>query len=87
MLHNYQSHQIPEETRKLAPIYDLVSTVPYIKNDTMALTLTGSKRWPKHKVLRSFAKQHCLLGNKQIKTIEEQVEQAIKECLPLLRNL
>jgi serine/threonine-protein kinase HipA len=86
-LHDYRSHQIPSVTRKLAPIYDLVSTVPYIKNDTMALTLTGSKRWPKQKVLHSFAKQHCLLGNKQIDEIEEQVEQAIIDSLPLLEEL
>ena len=86
-LHDYRSHQIPEAARKLAPLYDLVSTIPYIKNDTMALTLTGSKRWPKHKVLHSFARQHCLLGNKQIEAIEEQVEQAIKDSLPLLKQL
>ncbi|MEE9343558.1 MAG: type II toxin-antitoxin system HipA family toxin [Gammaproteobacteria bacterium] len=86
-LHDYRRHQIPETARKLAPLYDLVSTIPYIKNDTMALTLTGSKRWPKHKVLHSFARQHCLLGNKQIEAIEEQVEQAIKDSLPLLKQL
>jgi serine/threonine-protein kinase HipA len=86
-LHDYRSHQIPKVARKLAPLYDLVSTMPYIKNDTMALTLTGSKRWPKHKVLHSFARQHCLLGNKQIEAIEEQVEQAIKDSLPLLKQL
>ncbi len=86
-LNNYRSNQIPDVTRKLAPIYDLVSTVPYIKSDTMALTLTGSKRWPKRKVLHAFAKQHCLLGNKQIDAIEEQVEQAIRKSLHLLKQL
>ena len=86
-LHNYRSHQIPEVTRKLAPIYDLVSTIPYIKNDTMALSLTGSKRWPKQKVLHSFAKQHCLLGNQKMTEIEEQVEQAISDSLRLLKEL
>lgn len=86
-LQDYQNHQIPAVTRKLAPMYDLVSTIPYLKNDIMALTLTGSKRWPKRKVLQAFAKQHCLLSNKQIKTIEEQVEQAISESLPMLKEL
>jgi serine/threonine-protein kinase HipA len=86
-LKNYQENQIPETVRKLAPIYDLVSTVPYIENDTMALTLTGSKRWPKHKVLHNFARQHCLLSNKQITKIEEEVEQAIQANLPLLKQL
>jgi len=86
-LTDYRSHQIPEVSRKLAPIYDLVSTVPYIKNDTMALTLTGSKRWPKPKVLHKFAMQHCQLNKKQIDVIEEQVEQAIISSLPLLEQL
>ncbi|MEE9444998.1 MAG: type II toxin-antitoxin system HipA family toxin [Cocleimonas sp.] len=86
-LHDYHSHQIPDVVRKLAPIYDLVSTVPYLKSDSMALTLTGSKRWPKRKVLHNFARQHCLLGNKQINTIEEQVEHAISESFPLLQQL
>lgn len=86
-LSDYRSHQIPNVARKLAPIYDLVSTVPYINNDTMALTLTGSKRWPKRKVLHKLAVQHCLLSNKQINEIEEQVEQALSDSLSLLEQL
>ena len=86
-LKNHHSHQVPTTIRKLAPIYDLVSTVPYIKSDTMALTLTGSKRWPKRKVLNQFARQHCLLSNKQINVIEEQVELAISDSVPLLKKL
>ena len=86
-LKNYQENQTPETSRRLAPIYDLVSTVPYIANDTMALTLTGSKRWPKRKVLHNFARQHCQLTQQKIKKIEEQVEAAIIANLPLLEQL
>ncbi|MCK5725605.1 MAG: type II toxin-antitoxin system HipA family toxin [Thiotrichaceae bacterium] len=86
-LKNYHQHKLPEGSRKLAPFYDLVSTVPYIKNDTMALTLTGSKRWPKPKVLHAFARQHCQLNQVQITEIEEQVEQAVIGGLPLLEAL
>jgi len=86
-LRNYHQHQIPQSTRRLAPFYDLVSTVPYIKNDTMALTLTGSKRWPKQKVLHNFARQHCLLSQLQINKIEEQVKSALAGSLPLLEAL
>jgi serine/threonine-protein kinase HipA len=53
----------------------------------MALTLTGSKRWPKRKVLQAFAKQHCQLGAQQIGEIEAAVEQAIGQNLPLLERL
>ena len=36
---------------RLAPVYDLVSTVPYLPKDAMALTLNGSTDWPNRKML------------------------------------
>ena len=36
---------------RLAPVYDLVSTVPYLPRDAMALTLNGSTNWPNRKML------------------------------------
>lgn len=73
--------------RRLAPIFDIVSTVPYIKNDTMALSLTGSKRWPKWKVLVQFGKQHCGLSASKVSQIAAQVQQAVQQTLPLLNAL
>lgn len=35
----------PFGVRKLAPVYDIVSTVVYLKNDVLALTLAGRKVW------------------------------------------
>lgn len=86
-LQGFRSGAVPHLTRTLAPVFDLVSTVPYLPHDTMALTLTGSKRWPKRKVLHTFAKQHCLLDIQQIEAIEAAVEQAIQHNLPLLERL
>ena len=86
-LNHYLENKMPNTPRKLAPIYDLVSTTPYIPNDTMALTLTGSKHWPKQKALHDFAHQHCQLTTAKIKLIEEQVEDAIQSTLPLLEQL
>lgn len=86
-LKDYGENTIPSSIRELAPVYDIVSTVPYLPNDTMALTLTGSKRWPKRKVLHSFGRQHCLLTQKQINQIEEQVDKGIESSLPLLDRL
>jgi len=86
-LQGYSENQIPETVRKLAPIYDLVSTVPYLPKDTMALTLTGSKRWPKRKVLHDFGRQHCQLSQRHIDQIEAQIDEAVKEGLPLLEKL
>jgi serine/threonine-protein kinase HipA len=42
---------MPKATIKFSPVFDIVSTTPYLPNDTMALSLTGSKRWPKQEVL------------------------------------
>ncbi|WMP15890.1 type II toxin-antitoxin system HipA family toxin [Thiothrix lacustris] len=86
-LHAFRRGEVPSVTRTLAPVFDLVSTVPYLPHDTMALTLTGSKRWPKRKVLQAFAKQHCQLAAQQIGEIEAAVEQAIRQNLPLLERL
>jgi serine/threonine-protein kinase HipA len=36
---------------RLAPVYDLVSTRPYLPKDAMALTLNGSTNWPDRKTL------------------------------------
>jgi serine/threonine-protein kinase HipA len=61
--------------------------VPYLPNDTMALLLNGSKRWPKRKVLHQFARQHCGLSLKMIEQIEGEVEAAIESQLGLLQSL
>lgn len=86
-LTDYRSGQSPAVARKLAPIFDLVSTTPYIPRDSMALTLTGSKRWPKWKVLEKFAKIHCRLNNKTIEKIVSDVEESCAASYPLLEQL
>jgi len=86
-LKNYKLGQMPEVERQLAPVFDIVSTVPYLPNDTMALSLTGSKRWPKWKVLQQFATQHCGLNSKQIEQAVNEVEQAAKQTIPLISDL
>lgn len=59
---------------RLAPIYDVVSTTAYIKEDIQALTLLGSKRWRDEAHLERFAIEHCQLTLKQTR-------QAVAECL------
>lgn len=86
-LKHYRLGQLPESERKLAPIFDIVSTVPYIQDDTMALSLTGSKRWPKWKVLQKFAKQHCALNTQKIDLAVDEVYSARDHILPLLNKL
>lgn len=86
-LSGYRTGQGPSATRTLAPVFDLVSTTPYIPRDSMALTLTGSKRWPKWKVLERFAKIHCRLDNKIIERIVTDVDAACSASYPLLEQL
>ena len=68
---------------RLAPVYDMVSTVAYAPKDTLALDLNGSKRYPSRKELIQFARQSCGLQNKIAETIlakiAEGVELAIRE--------
>ena len=86
-LHQFQLGYSPQVERQLAPVFDIVSTVPYLPNDSMALSLTGSKRWPKWKVLQQFARQHCGLNSKQINLAVDEVQQATMLTLPLLSDL
>lgn len=86
-LHDHRVGKMVETERQLAPIYDLISTVPYLPRDTMALTLTGSKRWPKPKVLKTFGTAHCQLSQAQIEKAEQEVAEGIKTNLPLLSEL
>jgi serine/threonine-protein kinase HipA len=86
-LEQYRLGEHPKMMRELAPVFDIVSTVPYIPNDTMALSLTGSKRWPKWKVLLKFAKQHCDLNEAKATAIAQQVKQAALDTLPVVETL
>lgn len=61
----------------LAPIYDVVTTTVYIKNDIPALRLSDGKLWWKEKTYKTFAKQSCGLTNKEYETILQECENAI----------
>lgn len=49
----------PEGTVELSKAYDIVSTTLYLPADSLALTLGGSKRFPKAKALLAFGRTHC----------------------------
>lgn len=86
-LPNYREGDIPATQRRFAPVYDLVNTTAYLPQDTMALSLTGSKRWPKWKVLDKFARIHCRLNGKQIDQVVDDVEQACAVSMDTLSGL
>ncbi len=61
----------------LAPIYDVITTTLYIKNDIPALKMSGGKVWWKAKTYATFAKQTCQLAHKEYETILVECEHAI----------
>ena len=66
---------------RFAPAYDIVSTTPYIKGDSLALTLAGSKRFPKAKQLYNFAKLQCNLQPAKTAAILEEVAEAVVKTM------
>lgn len=65
------------EDSYLAPIYDVITTTIYLKNDIPALRLSDGKLWWKEKTYKTFAKQSCGLSNSEYKTILEECKEAV----------
>lgn len=65
----------------IAPVFDLVTTTPYLAHDAMALTLTGTKRWPGRKALEDFGRIACSLSAEEVRTCLENVEQGVSETI------
>ena len=66
----------------LAPVYDLVSTVPYLPKDAMALTLNGSTNWPDLKVLTRLGQTRCDLSLAVITRIVEETADVLATIAP-----
>lgn len=61
----------------LAPTFDVLTTTPYLPNDSLALTLDGTKRWPDTKRLVKFGVRHCGLTSPAAKSILLEVAEAV----------
>jgi len=66
------------EDVRLAPIYDVITTTIYIKNDIPALKLGDAKLWWKEKTLKTFATKSCGLSNKEYIDVLKICQNAIK---------
>lgn len=62
---------------QFAPIYDVITTTIYIKNDIPALKMSDSKLWWKEKTYKTFAKQSCGLSNKEYNDLLLECKNAI----------
>ncbi len=61
----------------LAPIYDVITTTMYIKNDIPALRLGDEKLWWKEKTYKTFAKLSCGLSNTEYESILDECKNSI----------
>ena len=66
----------------LAPIYDLVSTQPYIPKDPMALTLNGTTNWPDYKALMLLGQTRCDLSSQTIKRVLGETADTLSKIAP-----
>ncbi len=79
-------YETADKPVRFAPAYDIVTTTPYIKGDSLALTLDGSKNFPKAKKLLNFAKLHCGLQPVKTASILEEVAEAVVKTMDELRQ-
>jgi serine/threonine-protein kinase HipA len=71
---------------RLAPAYDLVTTAVYMPNDSMALTMNGSTKWPSAKDLRRLGETRMASTPSQVKNIFERVGDAMSHTVNELRS-
>ena len=62
---------------RLAPVYDLVTTAVYLPQDTMALTLNGTTRWPSSKDLQRLGETRIGATPARVRQILERIAEAI----------
>lgn len=74
----------PETEVSLAPAYDIVSTTPYIPNDSLALLLGNSKQFPTRLELISFARRFCSLTERRTNQLLDWVAHGVESALPEL---
>ncbi len=69
----------PGAAVRLAPVYDVVTTVAYIPKDVPALALAGTKKWWPRKILEQFAIAHLALPIGKISHIINETSEAVAD--------
>ena len=69
---------------RLAPVFDIVTTTAYLPQDSMALTLAGSTRWPDRKKLTKLGTTLCGLSPKTVNDIIDHISASVTETRPTL---
>lgn len=76
----------PEGRIDFAPAYDLVSTTPYIPDDTLALSLGGTKRFPDRNGLARFVRQTTGATERAAAQLLTQASHGIKTAIDLAKQ-
>ncbi|MDF1581290.1 MAG: HipA domain-containing protein [Desulfuromonadales bacterium] len=63
----------------LAPVFDVVTTTAYIKNDVPALAIDGRKKWWPRKILERYAMAHLSLPPGEVKEIVSRMADAVMD--------
>lgn len=71
----------PEDEVALSPAYDIVSTLPYIPKDTLALDLAGTREFPERARLQKFVRQVTGMTAKAAQRLLDQVDIGIDVAL------
>jgi serine/threonine-protein kinase HipA len=74
----------PEAEVSFAPAYDIVSTTPYIPNDSLALLFGSSKQFPSRAELLNFARRFCNLSERRAVQSLDWVIHGLEKALPEL---
>jgi serine/threonine-protein kinase HipA len=74
-------YDLPGEDVRLAPVYDMLSTKPYLPKDVMALELAGTRTYPNRKQLVNFGRIACKLSQGRVKLILEQVAEGVLQAI------
>jgi serine/threonine-protein kinase HipA len=74
----------PGDTVALAPVYDVVTTTAYIREDVPALSLAGTKKWWPRKVLERFAVTHLSLPVAAIADVFNRIAEAVTETRAMI---
>jgi serine/threonine-protein kinase HipA len=74
----------PGVSVRLAPVYDVVTTVAYLPKDVPALSLAGTKKWWPRKMLEKFAVVYLALPVGKIGQIFEEIAEAVADTRGLI---
>ena len=73
-------------TRRLAPAYDVINTLVYLKKDKPALSLFSKNVWMNQAKLEKFGMNYCFLSQKETKQLYQECVLAVNAIIAAIEN-